>query len=262
MILTLLLTMNLHASVTLEDCLSHAKEQGDGRGEFHFEKSCYPLLKQEAKKHQHFKSKNTAYGKDNIVFVEIAGKEHLWAGSETGVESVHFIHIDEEAKRLLVIANEPKQILTFDLNLPGNVAPLNRLTDFHTGIATSVAIDGKNKRLLVATEDGKIIIYNQDARDDGRRKENLKKPLYIISGKNTGLANPASIVSDSKNDHYLVLDHGAGKVLYFSSKARGDAKPLKTKGLKNANQYQRFEYDSSKGAVILRNKSGKVFRIK
>ena len=221
-----------------------------------------PYFKKEAKKHQHFKTKNTAYGKDNIIFVEISGKEYLWAGSETGVEHVHFVHIDEEVKRLLVIANHPKQILTFDLNLPGNVAPLNRLTDFHTGIATSVAIDHKNKRILVTTEDGKIVIYNQNARDDGRRKENLKKPLYIISGKKVGISKPVSIVSDNKKDQYIVLDHGLDKLIYFSKDISGDIAPLKRRTLKNANQYDRFEYDSTKGIVILRNKEGKIFRIK
>ncbi|MCO4794716.1 MAG: hypothetical protein KC493_13440 [Bacteriovoracaceae bacterium] len=260
--LMMLFIFNVHATVSIEDCHSMANEQGDGRGEFKFEKNCYALIKAKAKKHKHFKSKNTIYGKDNIIFIEKEGKEYLWAGSETGVEKVHFVHLDEEAKRVLVIANEPKQILTFDLNLPGNVAPINKLTDGHTATAVSVAIDSQAKRLLVIGDDGKIVIYRQDARDDGRRKENLKKPLALIQGSKTKLISPISIIREGKKKRYLVLDPGAGGILYFSTKTKGNKKPLKLRKLKSSSKYNRLEFESATNKIIIRGQSGKVYKIR
>ena len=122
------------------------------------------------------------------------------SGSKAGMGFVAGVQVDP-AKRVAYIAeNDGWGLRTFSYDQDGNVEPKNLLATPHQ--VWGISVNTARKEVLVGVEElHTIMVWKQDAAQ-------LDKPLRIIRGSDTHLADPHGVYMDAINNEILVANHG------------------------------------------------------
>lgn len=121
-------------------------------------------------------------------------------GRKTGLGFVAGIQVDSEKKVVYIAENDGWGLRTFSYDDDGDVAPRNLVATPHQ--VWGISLSRPRKEMLVGVEElHSLLVYRQDA-------EKLERPLRVIRGVQTGLADPHGVYLDAANNEILVANHG------------------------------------------------------
>lgn len=123
-------------------------------------------------------------------------------GSKTKIDFICGVAIDPLSREIYTVNNDTQDnLLVFSHEQNGDAAPSRELKVDHG--AWGVALDGDHNEVAITIQHiNKISIYRKTAVGD-------EKPLRVIQGPTTGLADPHGIFIESKNNEIFVTNHGS-----------------------------------------------------
>src|SRR2546428_4114323 len=140
------------------------------------------------------------YDRD-LVSNDVADPRTVITGNKTRVDFVCGVAIDPTNKEIYTVNNDTAaDMLVFKYDANGNV-PASRTLSPASVSTWGVALDLKNNEVAVTVEHvNKVAIYRRLAQGD-------EKPLRVIQGPATGLADPHGIFIDAQNNEIFVANH-------------------------------------------------------
>jgi DNA-binding beta-propeller fold protein YncE len=140
------------------------------------------------------------YDRD-LVSSDVADPRTVITGNKSRVDFVCGVAIDPTNKEIYAINNDTAaDMLVFKYDASGNV-PASRTLRPAPVSTWGVALDLKNDEIAVTVEQiNKVLVYRRLAEGD-------EKPLRIIQGPDTGLADPHGIFIDAENNEIVVANH-------------------------------------------------------
>ena len=132
----------------------------------------------------------------------IAEPSRRIGGSKTRIDFICGVAIDPLSREIYTVNNDTQDnLLVFSHEQNGDAAPSRELKVDHG--AWGVALDGDHNEVAITIQHiNKISIYRKTAVGD-------EKPLRVIQGPTTGLADPHGIFIDSQNHEIFVTNHGS-----------------------------------------------------
>jgi DNA-binding beta-propeller fold protein YncE len=132
---------------------------------------------------------------------DVADPRTVITGNKSRVDFVCGVAVDPVNKELYAINNDTAaDMVVFKYNQSGNI-PASRTLRPAPVSTWGVALDLKHDEVAVTVEQiNKVLVYRRVAEGD-------EKPLRIIQGTNTGLADPHGIYVDAENDEIVVANH-------------------------------------------------------
>jgi DNA-binding beta-propeller fold protein YncE len=134
---------------------------------------------------------------------EVADPRTVISGTRTGVDFVCGVAIDPRNKEIFSVNNDTAaDMMVFKYGDNGNVS---RTRGLRAASATTwgVSLDLVHDEVAVTIESSnKVAVFRREAEGD-------EKPLRIIQGPSTGLADPHGIFVDSQNNEIFVANHDA-----------------------------------------------------
>jgi DNA-binding beta-propeller fold protein YncE len=140
------------------------------------------------------------YDRD-LLTNDVADPRTVITGNKSRVDFVCGVAVDPINKELYAINNDTAaDMVVFKYDASGNV-PASRTLRPAPVSTWGVALDLKHDEVAVTVEQiNKVLVYRRLAQGD-------EKPLRIIQGTNTGLADPHGIYVDAENDEIIVANH-------------------------------------------------------
>jgi DNA-binding beta-propeller fold protein YncE len=140
------------------------------------------------------------YDRD-LLTNDVADPRTVITGNKSRVDFVCGVAVDPINKELYAINNDTAaDMVVFKYDASGNV-PASRTLRPAPVSTWGVALDLKHDEVAVTVEQiNKVLVYRRLAQGD-------EKPLRIIQGTNTGLADPHGIYVDAENDEIVVANH-------------------------------------------------------
>jgi DNA-binding beta-propeller fold protein YncE len=131
----------------------------------------------------------------------VADPRTVISGNKTGIDFVCGVALDPRNKEIYAVNNDTAaDLMVFKYDSNGNV-PRSRSLRPASATTWGVSLDLTNNELAVTVEQAnKLAIYRRLAEDD-------EKPLRIIQGPNTGLADPHGVFIDAQNNEIVVANH-------------------------------------------------------
>jgi DNA-binding beta-propeller fold protein YncE len=140
------------------------------------------------------------YDRD-LVTGEVADPRTVVSGVKSGIDFICGVAIDDVNKQIYTANNDTgADLMIFNYGRHGDVPPDRVISPAATG-TWGVALDLIHDEVAVTIQhENKIAVYRRLAtRDD--------KPLRIIQGPGTGLADPHGLAIDAENDEIFVANH-------------------------------------------------------
>ena len=140
------------------------------------------------------------YDRD-LLTNDVADPRTVITGNKSRVDFVCGVAVDPINKEIYAINNDTAaDMVVFKYDSSGNV-PASRTLRPAPVSTWGVALDLKHDEVAVTVEQiNKVLVYRRLAQGD-------EKPLRIIQGTNTGLADPHGIYVDAENDEIVVANH-------------------------------------------------------
>jgi DNA-binding beta-propeller fold protein YncE len=140
------------------------------------------------------------YDRD-LLTNDVADPRTVITGPKSRVDFVCGVAVDPVNKELYAINNDTAaDMVVFKYDASGNI-PASRTLRPAPVSTWGVALDLKHDEVAVTVEQiNKVLVYRRLAQGD-------EKPLRIIQGTNTGLADPHGIYVDAENDEIVVANH-------------------------------------------------------
>src|SRR5213593_4207543 len=140
------------------------------------------------------------YDRD-LVSNEVADPRTVISGNRTRVDFVCGVALDPINKEIYTVNNDTAaDMLVFKYDARGNV-PASRSLKPAPVSTWGVALDLTNNEVGVTVQSiNKVAIYRRQA-------EGEEKPLRVIQGPETGLADPHGIFIDAQNNEIFVANH-------------------------------------------------------
>jgi DNA-binding beta-propeller fold protein YncE len=140
------------------------------------------------------------YDRD-LLSNDVADPRTVITGNRTRVDFVCGVAIDPKNREIYTVNNDTAaDMLVFKYDANGNV-PASRTLRPAPVSTWGVALDLKNDEVAVTVEQtNKVLVYQ-------RLAEGEEKPLRIIQGPDTGLADPHGIFVDAENNEIFVANH-------------------------------------------------------
>ena len=140
------------------------------------------------------------YDRD-LVSRDVADPRTIVTGPKSGVDFVCGVAIDSLHKEIYTANNDTAaDLMVFKYDSHGEVPPVRALTPAPTG-TWGIALDLAHDEVAVTIQHtNKVAVYR-------RLAEGEEKPLRIIQGPNTGLADPHGIFIDGENNEIFVANH-------------------------------------------------------
>jgi DNA-binding beta-propeller fold protein YncE len=137
----------------------------------------------------------------NLASNAVADPRSVITGTRTGIDFVCGVAVDSVNKEIYAANNDTdSDVMVFKYDAQGNVPPARSLTTASTG-TWGVALDLTNNEVAVTVQHvNKVAVYRRQAKDDD-------KPLRIIQGPGTGLADPHGVFVDAPNNELFVANH-------------------------------------------------------
>jgi hypothetical protein len=121
-------------------------------------------------------------------------------GNKTGMGFVAGVQVDPSKRVAYIAENDGWGLRTFSYDQDGNVAPKNLLATPHQ--VWGIALNTARHEMLVGVEElHTVMVWKQDAAE-------LDKPLRVIRGTHTGIADPHGLYMDDKHNEIIVANHG------------------------------------------------------
>ena len=132
---------------------------------------------------------------------EVADPRTVITGNKTGVDFVCGVAIDPTNKEIFSVNNDTAaDMMVFKYDDNGNV-PRTRSLRAAAATTWGVSLDLIHDEVAVTIETpNKVAVFRRLAEGD-------EKPLRVIFGPNTGLADPHGIFIDTQNDEIFVANH-------------------------------------------------------
>lgn len=129
--------------------------------------------------------------------------KRIIAGDQTGLEFICGLHVDQNTGDIYVInADTAAQMQVFSRDQEGNVPPSRVLNTGHETRGRGIAVDEENQELFIASQhNAAVAVFRQHAEPDER-------PIRLLQGDQTRLANPHGMAFDQQNDLLFVTNHG------------------------------------------------------
>lgn len=165
------------------------------------------------------------------------------SGRKTGLSGPLGLALDAKQQRLFVAGSGKGQVTglsaatkagrgaflaLFDAAASGDTAPLARWTGEQLKLnrASGLALDVTHQELFVADHGADAVaVYSVEVLLAGR--ENVK-PLRLLHGKATGLAQPTGVSLDASGEELWVANARSGTITVYPRDAHGNAAPLRT----------------------------------
>jgi DNA-binding beta-propeller fold protein YncE len=140
------------------------------------------------------------YDRD-LLTNDVADPRTVITGPKSRVDFVCGVAVDPKNKEIYAINNDTAaDMVVFKYDQSGNI-PASRTLRPAPVSTWGVALDLKHDEVAVTVEQiNKVLVYRRLAEGD-------EKPLRIIQGKDTGLADPHGIYVDAENDEIVVANH-------------------------------------------------------
>jgi DNA-binding beta-propeller fold protein YncE len=140
------------------------------------------------------------YDRD-LLTNDVADPRTVITGPKSRVDFVCGVAVDPKNKELYAINNDTAaDMVVFKYDQSGNI-PASRTLRPAPVSTWGVALDLKHDEVAVTVQQiNKVLVYRRLAEGD-------EKPLRIIQGKDTGLADPHGIYVDADNDEIFVANH-------------------------------------------------------
>jgi hypothetical protein len=132
----------------------------------------------------------------------VSQPKRIIGGPNTEIEFNCGLYIDPQSGDIYSVNNDTSDtLLIFGRNARGDVDPKRTL---HTPHGTyAIAVDETNGEIFLTVEhDNAIVVFRKDAKDEDR-------PIRLIQGDHTGLADPHGIALDTKRGLMFVANHGS-----------------------------------------------------
>ena len=125
------------------------------------------------------------------------------SGTNTFAEMMCGVYIDPKTLDIYVINNDTQSWMpVFSPDAKGNVKP-DRLLGGLRGFA--IAADEERNELFITEQGGTVSVYRKQA-------AGKEKPLRVLRGNETQLADPHGIAIDHKNNRFFVSNYGNSEV--------------------------------------------------
>src|SRR5262245_51871463 len=125
------------------------------------------------------------------------------AGTNTKAEMMCGVYIDPKTLEVYVINNDTQNWMpSFTRDQRGNVQP-NRILGGLRGFA--IAAHEERNELYITNQSGHVRVYPKNA-------QGFDKPLRVLEGNDTELADPHGIAIDFKNNRFFVSNWGSDRV--------------------------------------------------
>jgi DNA-binding beta-propeller fold protein YncE len=143
----------------------------------------------------------------------VAEPKRRISGHNTKLEFIAGVAIDPRTREIYTVNNDTMDnMVVFSLEQRGDVAPVRELSVDHG--AWGISLDTQHDEVAIATQHiNKISIYRRTA-------SGKDKPIRIVQGPATGLADPHGIFIDTKNDELVVANHHSWHIELTGSDAR------------------------------------------
>jgi DNA-binding beta-propeller fold protein YncE len=140
------------------------------------------------------------YDRD-LLTNDVADPRTVITGPKSRVDFVCGVAVDPKNKELYAINNDTAaDMVVFKYDQSGNI-PASRTLRPAPVSTWGVALDLKHDEVAVTVQQiNKVLVYRRLAEGD-------EKPLRVIQGKDTGLADPHGIYVDADNDEMFVANH-------------------------------------------------------
>jgi len=126
-------------------------------------------------------------------------------GPKSQIGMICSVAFSPERNEIYTVDNDTgDHILVFPVDGNGEVAPLRELKTDHG--AWGIFLDEKNDEVVITVQHGnKVVVYRSAGEGD-------EKPLRVIHGPNTGLADPHGLDVDLERNEIVVANHGNWQV--------------------------------------------------
>ncbi len=131
----------------------------------------------------------------------VADPRTVITGNKTGVDFVCGVAIDPTNREIFTVNNDTAaDMMVFSYDDNGNV-PRRRSLKAASATTWGVSLDLTHNEVAVTVEQyNKVAVFRREAEGD-------EKPLRVILGPNTGLADPHGIFIDPQNNEIFVANH-------------------------------------------------------
>jgi hypothetical protein len=207
------------------------------------------------------------YGFKNMIYVDTyemkqnqktLKSSHLLAGSETKLNEIVSLEINEQENKLYVLNrnHDDSSFGSYNLNFIGNVAPLRSFRSKNLNDVINFRTDLQNKEVYFLGISQKFIqVYNIDADKEGKLPEHSTQLKYSLSN-NYGVVTPKDIViEDSK---IYILDENNITVFSRNNKSAFNLNKLLSIEITNDFKAEMLVVDSNKMQIILVNHDGQT----
>ena len=164
------------------------------------------------------------YDRD-LVSNEVADPRTVISGNRTRVDFVCGVALDPINKEIYTVNNDTAaDMLVFKYDARGNV-PASRSLKPAPVSTWGVALDLTNNEVGVTVQSiNKVAIYRRQA-------EGEEKPLRVIQGPETGLADPHGIFIDAQNNEIFVANHDSYHLAETSQEESTDVQGQLARGI-------------------------------
>ncbi|HXH31252.1 MAG TPA: hypothetical protein VNJ01_10605 [Bacteriovoracaceae bacterium] len=234
--------MDLVHAASLQECLEDGYKHGDQLREVVLPPDCSEIIKAhpDAVSNTGITKSDRVFGYRYILFYDTLRLEGdgrvliksrtLHAGKQTEISNVRLLRVFEKERRLLVLNQEKDSfgIMTFNLDIPGSVAPLRHVKSKNFSDTTGFKLLSEQKELAIFSSQTKRIWFiNADAHYQHQGHATYTpKILRQFKGEKTRIHHPIDVAASSLKKRFFVLD--SGKVLVFDLEEKGNASPLYT----------------------------------
>ena len=184
------------------------------------------------------------YDRD-LVSGDVADPRTVITGNKSRVDFVCGVALDPTNKEIYTVNNDTAaDMLVFKYDATGNV-PASRTLSPAAVSTWGVALDLTNNEVGVTVESiNKVAIYRRLAQGD-------EKPLRVIQGPATGLADPHGIFIDAQNNEIFVANHDSYHDAVASEDNPNTVQAQLARGIANLSvPAERRELRSSNGKFV------------
>lgn len=134
----------------IKQCSAASLRYGDGKSKQGIPEICFTLYKSKSSSNArklHLKSGKEVIGYRDMIFME-DDKISVITGKNTLLKEIVALDIDEKNNSLVVL-DKNGDVLTFNLNISGNVSPLRVLRSKQASGASNVVVDEEKEQIII-----------------------------------------------------------------------------------------------------------------
>lgn len=250
------------SEASMNICIKEGQDFGNGRGKNEIQSDCEELFRKAANLEAVKTSESgkiSVFGFRNIIFNKQNDKTKINAGSQSKLDDVAALAIDE-ANQEIGVLNKKGDLLFFSSEKTGNVAPFRILKHEVLTGAKDVMINSKKDEVIVFNQlKQSLVFFSRLANNHGRAKHKKLTVLRVIRN----LTGVESVTLDGEHQELFTFDIIKNRIQVFSlDNSAQTFLPVRFLEIpvtfKNTSK---IEYSAVTGSIILTNSSGETATI-